>query len=254
MTKQSGLGSALWFGSVDISGDVGSITQAEHSRADFDDTGIDKSAMERILLRHDGSLGFSAFWNTAAAQAHATLSALPRTDAQVSVGIGAAAGAVGQWAASLVAKQTTYSPTFGTDGSLVASISAVANGYPLEWGELLTTGKQTFASGSVNGTSIDLQNVYSALTSTAFGAAAYLHVFSLGSGTPTVTIKDSANDIAYAVLSPTSLAFSPTTAGVERQTTGLTATVRRYVRVEVTGSYTNLVCALSFVRYTEAAA
>lgn len=254
MTKQSGVGSALWFGSADISGDVGSVTSLDHSRAEFDDTGIDKSAMERILLRHDGQIGFNAFWNTAASQAHATLSALPRTDVQVTVGIGAASGAVGQVAASILAKQTQYSPAFGTDGSLVATITAMANGYPLEWGELLTTGKQTFASGSVNGTSIDLQNVYSALTSTAFGAAAYLHVFSLGSGTPTVTIKDSANDSAFAVLSPTSLAFSPTTAGVERQTTGLTATVRRYVRAEVTGVYTNLVCALSFVRYTEAAA
>ena len=36
--------------------------------------------------------------------------------------------------------------------------------------------------------------------------------------------------------------------------TGLTATIRRYVRVEVTGTYTNLVCAVNFVRYTESAA
>lgn len=253
MAKQSGVGSALWFGSVDISGDVGAVNSLEHSRAEQDVTGINKSAVERILLRHDGMIGFTAFWNPTAGQAHPTLSALPRTDVQVTVGIGSASGAVGQWAASLLAKQTGYSPAFGDDGSLVASINAVANGYPLEWGELLTTGKQTFASGSVNGTSIDLNNVYAGSTTTAFGAAAYLHVFSLGSGTPTLTIKDSANDSTFAALSPTSLAFTPTVAGVERQTTGLTATIRRYIRVEVTGSYTNLVCALSFVRYTEAA-
>src|SRR4051812_2365901 len=203
MTKQSGIGSALWFGSADISGDVGSVQSIEHTRAEFDDTGIDKSAMERILLRHDGALAFNAFWNTSAGQAHATLSALPRTDVQVTVGIGAATGVVGQVAASILAKQTGYSPAFGADGSLVASISAVANGYALEWGELLTTGKQTFASGSINGTSIDLDTVYTGSTSTAFGAAAYLHVFSLGSGTPTLTIKDSANNVAFAALSPT---------------------------------------------------
>jgi hypothetical protein len=131
----------------------------------------------------------------------------------------------------------------------VANINASASGSPLEWGELLTTGKQTFASGAVNGTSIDL-----GATDTAFGAAAILHVFSLGSGAPTVTVADSANDSTFAALSPTSLAFTPTVAGVERQQTGLTATVRRYVRVQVTGTYTNLVCALSFVRYTESVA
>src|SRR4051812_6876514 len=105
MSKQSGVGSALWFGSTDISGDVGSVTSIETSRATFDDTGIDKSAMERILLRRDGALAFTSFWNTAAGQAHLALSALPRTDVQVTVGIGAASGVVGQAAASIIAKQ-----------------------------------------------------------------------------------------------------------------------------------------------------
>lgn len=249
MAKQSGLGSALWVGSVDLSGDTGAVTSIETTRGVLDVTGIDKSAPERILAMRDGSLGFTTFWNTAAGAAHLTLSAMPRTDVLATVAIGAASGAVGQPAASLMAKQTSYATARGADGSLVATIAASGNAYPLEWGELLTTGKQTFASGTVNGTSIDL-----GAASTAFGAAAYLHVFSLGSGTPTVTIKDSANNSTFAALSPTSLAFTPTVAGVERQQTGLTATVRQYVRVEVTGTYTNLVCALIFVRYTESAA
>ena len=252
MAKQSGLGSALWWGSVDLSGDVGAVNSIETARAVLSTTAIDKSAQERILGRRDGSLGFTSFWHTAAAQAHLTLSALPRTDVQASVAVGTPA--VGTAAASLIAKQGNYAPSLGADGALAAAIAASSNGYPLEWGELLTTGKQTFASGSVNGTSIDLQNLYAGLTSTAFGAAAYLHVFSLGSGSPTLTIADSANDSTFAALSPTSLAFSPVAAGVERQQTGLTATIRRYVRLQVTGTYTDLVCALVFVRYTESAA
>jgi len=254
MAKQSGLGSALWWGSVDLSGDVGSVNTLEHSRALLDVPAINQSAMDRILGLHDGSLAFTSYWDTAAGAAHLTLSALPRTDVLCTVGIGAASGAVGQAAASLLAKQGNYATARGQDGSLVANLAASGSGYGLEWGSLLTTGKQTFASGSVNGTSIDLQSEYAGLTSTAFGAAAYLHVFSLGSGTPTVTVADSANDSTFAALSPTSLAFTPTGAGVERQQTGLTATVRRYVRVQVTGTYTNLVCALVFVRYTEAVA
>lgn len=252
MTKQSGLGSALWFASSDLSGDIGAVDTIETIRGTFEVPAINQSAQDRILGIRDGSLGFQSWWNTDAGQAHLALSALPRTDVMISVALGTPA--VGTVAASLLAKQTTLSPVRGQDGSLVVTTSASANGYPLEFGELLTTGKQTFASGSVNGTSIDLDAVYTGSTSTAFGAAAYLHVFSLGSGTPTLTIKDSANNSAFAALSPTSLAFSPTGAGVERQQTGLTATVRRYVRVEVTGTYTNLVCALVFVRYSESAA
>lgn len=246
MAKQSALGSAFWLGSADLSGDIGAVNTIETARAVLDVTAIDKSAPERIPGLRDGSLAFSSFWNASAGAAHLTLSAMPRTDVIATVGIGAASGAVGQAAASLVAKQINYAPTRGQDGSLIASVSASANGYPLEWGELLTTGKQTFASGSLNGTSIDL-----GATDTAFGAAAILHVFSLGSGTPTVTVADSANDSTFAALSPTSLAFSPTGASVERLQTGPTATIRRYVRIQVTGTYTNLVCALNFVRYTE---
>lgn len=252
MAKQTGLGSALWVGSADLSGDIGAIGTIETTRGVLDVTGIDKSAPERILALHDGSLGYTAFWNTVAGQAHPILSAMPRTDVQMTAAIGTPA--VGTHAASIVAKQTSYATARGQDGSLVATISGVGSGYGLEWGELLTTGKQTFAAGAVNGASIDLQNVYAALTSTAFGAAAYLHVFSLGSGAPTLTIEDSANNIAFAALAPLSLAFSPTAAGTERLQTGVTATVRRYVRVAVSGTYTDLVCALVFVRPTESAA
>lgn len=247
MAKQSALGSALWWGTVDLSGDVGAVTSIETSRGVFDVTGIDKSAVERVPGLRDGSLSFTAYWNTAAGAAHLTLDTLPTSDVMATVAAGTPA--VGTAAASMIAKQLTYSQARGTDGSLVATVNAASNGSPLEWGELLTTGKQTFASGTVNGASIDL-----GATSTLFGAAAYFHVFSLGSGTPTLTIKDSADNGTFATLSPTALAYAPTVAGATRQQTGLAATVRRYVRLEVTGTYTNLVAAVIFVRYSESAA
>jgi hypothetical protein len=246
MAKQSGTGSSLWVGAYDLSGDIGAITSASHSRVALSTTSIADLGESRILARHDGSLAFSSYWNTVTGRAHPVLSALPTTDVIASIVVGA--GAVGGPAASIVGKQADYAPTFGADGSLVATTNIMANGSPLEWGELLTTGLQTFASGSLNGTSTDL-----GATDTAFGAAAYLHVISLGSGNPTVTVADSANNTDFAALSPTSLAFTPVAASVERKVTGLTATVRRYVRVQVTGTYTALVCGLVFVRYTEAA-
>lgn len=247
MAKQSGVGSALWFGAYDLSGDIGSVNTINTSRGVFDTTAIDKGAMERILGRRDGSLSFTSFWNHAAGHSNLILSALARTDSQVTVAVGPSL-AVGSHAASLVAKQTDYAPAFGADGSLVASIEASANGYPLEWGQLLTTGKQTFASGDIDGSSIDAGGA------TAFGLAAYLHVFSLTSGDPILTITDSANDSDFATLGPTAVVFSPTAAGVERQQIGLTAAVRQYLRLEVSGTYAGLVCALSIVRYTKSAA
>lgn len=241
MAKSSGLGSSLIVGVYDVSGDIGSLGTISSKRASISSTGIDKSAEERYLGLKDGDLAFNSFWNTSAGQAHVALSALPTTDTMISYLHGST---VGEVAASMVAKQIDYAPTRGADGSLVAATTAAGSGFGLEWGELLTTGVQTFASGTVNGTSIDL-----GATSTLFGASAYLHVLSLGSGTPTVTVADSANDSTFAGV--TGMAFTPTAASTERLQGAVTATVRRYVRVQVTGTYTDLECVLVFVRYLE---
>jgi hypothetical protein len=247
MAKQSGIGSRLYWGPVDLSGDVGAVNTLETVRGVLDVTGIDKDAPERILGLRDGSLSFTAFHNVATGAAHKTLSPMPTTDVQATVALGTPA--VGSAAASSIVKQTSMAEARGQDGSLVVTIAASANGYGLEWGKLLTTGAQTFASGTINGASIDL-----GATSTLFGAAAYLHVLSLGSGDPTVEVTDSAANSTFLSLSPDPIAFTPVAAGVQRIQIGLAATVRRYVRVQVTGTYTDLVCVLNFVRYTESAA
>lgn len=241
MAKLSGLGSSLIVGAFDISGDIGALSSIEAMRASLDVPAINQSAMDRIMGLKDGNLAFSSYWNTSAGQAHLVLSALPRTDIQMSWLHSSAVGGV---AGSMIAKQAGYAPTRGQDGSLAAETRGLANGYGLEFGELLTTGVQTFASGTVNGTSIDYGSV-----SSLFGAAAYLHVISLGSGTPTVTVADSANDSVFAAV--TGMAFTPTVAGTQRLQGAVNATVRRYVRVQVTGTYTNLVAVLVFVRYLE---
>ncbi|CAB4174411.1 hypothetical protein UFOVP960_47, partial [uncultured Caudovirales phage] len=191
MAKQSSLGSAFFAGIYDISGDVGSIGTIETTRAALDVTGIDKSALERITGRRDGTMSFNAFFNTAAGQEHIALSALLRTDLQASVFIGST---VGDAAASVLGKQLTYSQALGADGSLVnaSSVAGNGNGLGVEWGEMLTTGKQSFATGTVNGTSIDLGSA-----STAFGAAAYLHVFTMPSGTATFAVQDSTDNITF---------------------------------------------------------
>ena len=251
MAKQSGLGANLYVGEFDLSGDVGAVNTINTTRALFDMTAISSSAMERIVGRKDGDLAFASFWNTPAGQAHAVLSTLPTTDRIVSVFLGST---VGSAAASLIGKQMGYAPTLGEDGSLVAATSAQANGYGLEWSGggtgdgMLTTGKQSFATGTVSGTSIDLGSV-----STLFGAAAYLHVFSVASGTATFAVQDSADDVTFADI--TGMTFTAATGATsERKQGAVGATVRRYVRIQGTGVHGAAVIAVNFVRYLTSSA
>lgn len=242
MAKQSGIGATLFVGTADISGDVGALTNVEISRATFDVTPINASAMERIVGRRDGAMAFTGFFNATAGQSHPVLSALARTDVICSAFIGAT---VGYPAASMTAKQVNYAPAMGDDGSLALSVNMTANGYGLEWGEMLSAGKESFATGTVNGTSID------GSAATTEGGSAYLQVFSVASGTATFAVQDSANNTDFTDV--TGLIFTGATgATTQRLQTAAGATIRRYVRVQGTGVHGAAVIALNFVRYTEA--
>jgi len=241
MAKTSGIGANLYVGEFDLSGDVGAVQTISNKRAVLDVTPLDKSGYERVPGLKDGEITFTAFWNTAAGQSHLALRPMPTTDRIVTYANGTTLGID---AASLTGKQIDYSQTRGQDASLVSNVSALANSYGLEWGFLLTTGKQTIASAAAT-TSIDDYGG----TSTLFGAAAYLHVISLGSGTATVTVQDSASaGSGFANLA--GMGFTAITAATSQRIQGATnATVRRYIRIDVTGTFTNLVCAVQFTRY-----
>lgn len=248
--KLTAVGSNFYYGTADLSGDVGAVTNVDTSRAPLRVTAINAGAEERILGRRDGAIDFAAFWNVDTGQSHPVLDALPRTDVIATLVVGTPA--VGSPAASMVAKQMNYALAVGEDGSLGATVSTLANAYGLEWSGgangdgLLTTGKQSFGTGTVDGASVDLGAV-----STAFGGAAYLHVFSVASGTATFHVQDSADDIAFADI--TGLVFTGATgATTQRLQTAAGATIRRYVRVEGTGVHGAAVVAVNFVRYTEA--
>lgn len=238
MAVQSGLTSNLYVAEYDLSTDIQAF-QSETSRNLLSTSGIADGAERRILGRADGSVNWTGYWDTAAAQHHPVISALPTSDRIVSLFIGQTVGGPG---GSLPAKVITYAPSFNTDGSLLVNVSAMANAKALEWGEMLTTGKQTFASGTVNGTSVNGGGA------TAFGLSAYLHVFSLGSGSPTVKLQDSANDSSFSDI--TGGGFTTVSGATsERIQTATNGAVRQYVRVNVSGTYTNLVAAVTFFRY-----
>ena len=241
MAKRSGLGSVLYYDGYDLSGDKQSFSIAS-PMTPIDVTAINKSAVERIGGRRDGSMSSVSFFNPAVGQGHEVESALLLTDRIYTIGIGAT---IGSPAAMLVAKQIGYDPTRTAEGELTFSLEAQGNGYGLEWGELLTAGTRT-DTGATNGASLDLTG------STAFGAQFYLHVTAFTGTDVTIKIQDSADDSSFTDL--TAGAFTSVTTGPQSQRiqTARNATVRRYLRVATatTGGFTSVSFVVSAVKNT----
>jgi hypothetical protein len=246
MAKTSGLGANLYVGGVDLSGDIGAIGTISGGHAIQVVRGANQSAADRIALRRDGEISYTAFFNAAAGASHLTLSAVPRTDVHVQVlpvG-GATAGLV---AAAMVAKQASYDPAPGADGSLVASVQGLANAQGLEWGVLLTTGKQTLTAAGAGSNVDDLPG---GTTTSAFGLAAYLQVFELTGTSATVTIQHGTATNNYAAIG-SGLAFAAATAATTERivTASATETINRYLRVSVAGTFSSFIFSVVAVRY-----
>lgn len=87
-------------------------------------------------------------------------------------------------------------------------------------------------------------------TASDFGLAAYLHVFSIGSGSATLKLQDSSDRIAWDDI-PAAAFTAVTAATTERIVTSPTENVKRYVRLYATGTFVNLVAAVHFVPYSQ---
>lgn len=245
MAKQSGLGDACYVDGFDASGDIGSLTRISGSMSTQDVTNITQSGNARLGLLHDGGIDYSAFWNPGpeANSAHLIHRSLPYADRIVTYCRGTLAGSP---AASIVGKQINYDGSRGADGSFTFGINASANGFGLEWGTQLTPGKLTQAAAG-NGTSIDLGAVP---VSFSFGWAAYLHVFAFTGTSITVKMQDSADGTTFADLAGAGF-VAASGLGSQRISAGQTstATVRRYVRLVSTGTFSNAQFAVNFVRH-----
>lgn len=239
MAKTSGLGDRCFITGVDISGDVGSLSNVHGGPAMLDVTDITKSAFERIGGLRDGELTFTSFFNDSAAQAHQTLKALPRTDIVASYLRGTTQGNA---CASLVGKQIGYNPVRGNDGSLVMTTLAQANAFGIEWGAQLTAGIRTDTTATSPATGLDTT------ASASFGLQAYLHVFAFTGTSVTVTLQDSADNSSFAAIGAGVAFAAASTVGAQRIVTVNTQTVRRYVRAITTGTFSN---AAFFVQLTK---
>lgn len=245
MAKQSGLGDNFYVGVFDLSGDVASLEKISTARAVMPVTGIDKSAVERLHGIKDGGFDFTSFFNPSAGRSFPVLKALPTADVVCSYFRGTTQGSP---AASCVAKQITYDGDRSDSGEFPFKASVVGNGFGLEWGKMLTAGIRTDTSATSPATGLDT------LASASFGAQAYLHVFSVTGTSVTVSIQDSADNSSFLpIASPISFtAVNGGATGTQRIAIGNTATVRRYLRVITTGTFSNAQFAVSIVKNEEA--
>lgn len=229
MAKQSGLGDRLLVAGYNLSGDIGSLGRIGGGPAPLEVTGIDKSAFERIGGLRDGAIEYSAWFNPSSNRAHERLSALPTSDQVVTYLRGTTLGNAG---ACLVGKQIDYAPSRGDDGSLTIAVSALANGYGLEWGTQLTAGVRADTSAT-NGDSVDFGAAGS------HGLQAYLHVTAFTGTSVTVKLQQSSDDgDSDSWADVTGGSFSAAT-GVTSQRIATTSglAVERYLRVATTGTF-----------------
>jgi len=125
LAKVSGLTTSVTVASKDISNDILSFT-VDTPYGVQDVTGLDKSAMERIMLRADcsGSLNFA--FNIAADRSHAVLKT-PGSKTFVIVYPGPAT-------LTFTAVTSNYALSMGADGSVTGSCNwALSNGTAAAW-------------------------------------------------------------------------------------------------------------------------
>ncbi len=232
MAKTAGMGDAFYCAGYDISGGTSSLGRIGGGPNPLDVTDITQSAYGRLGGLRDGGMDFVTYHETSTGGEHDALSPLPTTDALVTYFRGTA---IGNPAASCVAKQVNYDPTRGQDGMLTFAVSAQANAFGLEWGVMLTPGRRVDTTATVASSSNSLDTTASA----ALGAQLYVHLFAFAGTSVTISVWDSADNssfLAVASLTTTALTTAHTTA---RVAIANNATVRRYIAVATAGTFTS---------------
>lgn len=241
MTKESGLGQEFYYDGIDLSGDTGAAQNISGGLATvLPVPGINRLAQERIGAGRDGKLIWQSWFNPAVGAAHKTLSTLPYSDR---VGSWVHRPILGRPAACIVGKQNNYDGTREANGNFPFNIEVNGNAFGLEWTEQLTAGLDTF---TVTGAGSGL-DYGAAVGTTAFGLQAYLQVNAFTGTDATVTIQHSQDDGAGdAYANVTGGAFTQITSapGSQRIQTSRTESIERWLRINVTGTFSNLVIAV----------
>jgi len=245
MPKRTGLGDKLYFDGYDISGDVGAIQGINQSQGLQDQTGLDKFAMERKGLLKTAAIQFNNFFNAnddleVGAVSTEVLKQLEASDHQVIYL--KYPQAQGSNACCLVVKKASYGLSRGQDGSLLGDFSAEGNGFPAEWGRLLTDEAQV-TTGAEDLTGLD------GVAGTSNGWAAYLQVLDFDGTNITFTLEESSDNGGDAYAAVTNGAFTQVTTGPAFERIDDDGALERYVRVAITGTFTTCTFVIVLVRY-----
>ena len=237
--KLAGMGDRLLVDGFDVSGAVGSINKISGGPKALEVTDITQGAPNRLGGQRDAGIDFSAWLeDTPVTGGHAALSSLPTGQRIVTYLRGTA---IGGFSACMISRQINYDPNRANDGGLTIGVSTQSDGFGLEWGEQLTAGLRTDTTAT-NGTALDFGAV-----STLFGGQAYLQVNAFTGTSVTVKLQDSADNATFADLTGGGF-IAATARGAQRLALSNAATVRRYVRVATTGTFSNAVFQVTFVR------
>ena len=116
----------------------------------------------------------------------------------------------------------------------------------LEWGVQLTSGHRTDSSATTPSGGVDTTT-----TSTQFGAALYVQIFRFTGTSVRFRLRDSVNSTTW--INVTGAYSDPVTAiGSLRLATDPTRTIRRFLQVQTTGTFSNCEFAAMVVRYATA--
>lgn len=238
MSKEHGLGNALYVAGHDLSGDTQSWGLSG-SKPMQDTTTLRMKAFDRLGLIPDGAINYQTLLDNAVGNAHAYLSTLPTTDGLVTI---CHRELVGSPAGCMFGKQIGYDATRGGDGALTFKVDAQASkGSFVDWGVLLTDGMRVDTAGT-NGASWDFGAAH------AFGLQAYLHVFAFTGTSATIKLQSSSdNGVGDAWTDLTAGSFgAQSTANVGSMiSTARNAAIERYLRVVTTGVFTSVTFAVA---------
>jgi hypothetical protein len=168
---------------------------------------------------------------------HNAISGLPSADVTCSYFQGTT---VGNPAASMVSKLVKYDPSRDKDANLNIKVDAQSNGYSVEWGRQLTNGMRT-DNGPTTGSYYD-----HGVPQGAYGCQGYFHLIELVGTNVTIAVQHCDTSVgSYTGLLTTGVL---TAIGDKRVVTANNATVNRYLKVVTTGTFTQAVFGVNFIR------
>jgi hypothetical protein len=235
MGKQTGLGANFYIGGFNVSGDTNDLNNLRGGPKTGDATDITQFGHARFGLTRDGEVNFKVFFNPAPQAAHAALATLPYTDVITTAVMPPVA--VGALALSQNSKQINYDWKREKDGMLLGDVHCESQGFGQEWGILLTPGVRTDAAPTVGA-------FFDNLASFAFGAQAYLQVFSFTGTSVTIDIQHATT--SGGSYTSTGLTASGIVAGNQsiRLSVPNNTTINEFLKVVTTGTFSNVSFAL----------